>query len=207
MCAWTLVPIRGFSASKSRLQSVLPLPARRALNVGMLERVLEAVEGASDRAGHNPLAQCIVISPDAETLTYARFLGAQTLAEKSGIGLNAALTLGRAYARMQGAKTLLVLAADLPNVDADALVRLYRAVPEGTAAVIADKSGYGTNGLVLPASVNFVFSFGERSFFRHCAGLERLGVSTQVWRDPGLAFDLDTAFDLVAWKAAQAGAD
>jgi 2-phospho-L-lactate guanylyltransferase len=186
---------------------VLPPAERRALNVGMLERVLDAVVGSIDRAWPNPLAQCIVVSPDAETLTYARSRGAQALAEKGGTGLNAALALARESARAQGARTLLVLAADLPNVDADALVRLLRAVPAGTAAVIADKGGSGTNGLVLPASVNLSFSFGGGSLSRHRAALDGLGVSTQVWIDPSLAFDLDTASDLAAWKSAHAGAD
>lgn len=215
MNTWTLVPVRGLASGKSRLAALLSADERRALNAQLLERALEAIAQSADAlapSGNalappwNALARCIVVSADAEALELARSRDAHALDEGSDASLNAALERARAAAIARGAATLLILAADLPGVDAAALVRLQRAIPAHAAAVISDKTRSGTNGLLVPANANLRFAFGAGSLERHRAALEALGIDTRIWHESALAFDLDTAADYAAWKSPRAAA-
>lgn len=215
MNTWTLVPVRGLASGKSRLAALLSADERRALNAQLLERALEAIAQSADAlapSGNalappwNALARCIVVSADAEALELARSRGAHALDEGSDASLNAALERARAAAIARGAATLLILAADLPGVDAAALVRLQRAIPAHAAAVISDKTRSGTNGLLVPANANLRFAFGAGSLEHHRAALEALGIDTRIWHESALAFDLDTAADYAAWKSPRAAA-
>lgn len=194
MNRWTLVPMRGLALGKSRLAGVLDPRERLALNTMLLKRVLDAVAQAD-----GTLTRCIVASACDDALGIARARGAATLREAPGTGLNAALEFARALAVARGASALLTLAADLPDVTGQALRRLSSGVPGG-AAVIADKHGRGTNGLLLPAGAGLRFAFGENSLARHVAGLRAEGVEPVIWHDPALAFDLDSPDDHETWR-------
>ena len=198
---WTLIPVRGLASGKTRLAAMLSPAQRAELNGQLLERVLGAVRDAE-----GTLARCVVASAGADALGLARSLGAQALQEAQGTGLNAALERAATHARGQGAHTLLVLASDLPDVDAGALRRLLAAVPAGGAAILEDKSGTGTNGLVLPARHSMPFAFGADSLAKHRAALADSGLVHLVWNDPALAFDLDTPEDWRAYSARQRAA-
>jgi len=199
-CHWTLVPMRGLAAGKSRLAPLLAPAARIALNTMLLQTALDAVVALDGSA-----AQCIVASAGQDALALARQRGAVALEEAPGTGLNAALTAAREQAVARGAQTLLVLAADLPGVTGAALARLRASTAAGCAAIIADRSGTGTNGLWLPAHAALAFSFGPHSLERHHGALRALGIETRIWRDAELAFDIDTVDDYLAWHAAGLG--
>jgi 2-phospho-L-lactate guanylyltransferase len=203
MSRWIIVPIRGLATGKSRLAEVLDTDQRYALNRLLLERVLSAVAGSE-----GGLSRCVVASAGAEALALARKRGAIALAEPGDTELNAALESARTYARAGGASSLVILAADLPEVSAAALASLIAAVPAGGTAIVADKHGRGTNGLVLPAASVLRFAFGEGSLARHAAALRQAGVKPVVWDDPALAFDLDSPADYEQWqtRSRQAGA-
>ena len=117
-------------------------------------------------------------------------------------GLNAALAHACDEARSRRAATILILAADLPDVNGAALARLRNATPRESAAIIVDKLGSGTNGLLLPASCDAQFSFGEASLARHRQAIESSGVPMAVWNDPALAFDIDSPDDFLRWSLA-----
>lgn len=201
MSTWTLVPMRGLALGKSRLAPVLAPAARLALNALLLRRALDAVVAMDGSA-----ARCIVASAGQDALALARQHGAVPLEEAPGTGLNAALSAAREAAIARGAETLLVLPADLPGVTGAALARLRAARPTGTAAVVGDRRGTGTNGLLLPARAGLAFGFGEGSLERHRDALLALGLDTLIWRDADLAFDIDTAEDYHAWQAGLAAA-
>jgi 2-phospho-L-lactate guanylyltransferase len=197
MSLWTIVPARGLAAGKSRLAGVLDPARRLALNTLLLERVLAAIAAAD-----GGLDRCIVVSAGADALALARDKGAVPLKDPGEpVGLNAALEAARHLARVLGATNLRVLAADLPDVNGAALVALSAAVPANGLAIVADKHGSGTNGLLLPAACKLSFAFGEDSLARHTAAARLLGFEPLIWNAPALAFDLDSPDDYREWQS------
>ena len=197
MSDWFVVPIRSLSDGKSRLAGVLRPPERRAFNEMLLTRSLDAIARASDG-----LSRCIVASADRDALELANRRGATPLLDGPDCGLNAALAAACDEARSRQASSILILAADLPDVSGAALARLRDGTPSGSAAIIADKSGCGTNGLLLPARCESRFAFGQASLRRHCAAIESSGVPVAIWRDPALSFDIDSPDDFLRWSLA-----
>lgn len=199
--AWTIVPIRGLATGKTRLASVLDADGRRRLCTFMLLNTLDAVERTFDG-----LDRCIVVSADPDARAVAAARGARALDDPQGANpertLDAALEAGRQAARAAGATRLLVLSSDMPDIDADALQALLEATPDDTAALLGDKSGTGTNGMLLPATLPLPFAFGPGSLGRHGLALSALGAPARCCSDPRLAFDIDTPHDLEAWQRA-----
>jgi 2-phospho-L-lactate/phosphoenolpyruvate guanylyltransferase len=194
---WTIVPIRGLAASKSRLAGTINDAERKALNEWMLRTVLEAIA-----ANETSLERCLVVSPSADALALASSLGAKTLVEPAGAGLNQGLAIAASHAAEQGATRLLVLSADLPYVTGKAIDGLLAVAREGDWVVVgADHTRTGTNALVLNLPTKFVFRFGEGSLLRHREEAIRTGAAVVVHRDDALAHDLDSPADLARWQA------
>jgi 2-phospho-L-lactate guanylyltransferase len=194
---WTIVPVRGFAAGKSRLAPALSTTGRAALNRELLVRTL-AVIGEWCGA----LARCIVVSPSLSALRLARSAGATPLYEGTrAVGLNRAIDLGLIRARARGATHALILAGDLPRLTARALAEMERAARHDRCVVLApDKTGTGTNALLVGVDTGFAFAFGPDSFLAHRAAAERAGLGVRVVRRRELEFDLDLPADLAAWR-------
>lgn len=191
---WTIIPQRGLATGKARLADVLGARERRALNARLLKQALAAV--ADSHAG---LARVVVASAGEDTLEFARGAGAWALADPPGARLNEALENARDVVRERGANSILVMSADLPHATRAAVAHLRGAVPEGDAAIVADKHGTGTNALLLPAALPLSFAFGPGSLARHVEAVDALGVRVLVWRDPALALDIDLPGEYAAW--------
>jgi 2-phospho-L-lactate guanylyltransferase len=196
MSRWTIIPVRGLASGKSRLSSTLDAHARQALNRLLLQTVLEAVAGAE-----GGLSRCIVASGTDDASQLARLHGAHVLCDTGRGDLNAALEATRHRALLGGATSILALVADLPYASEAALARLFAAVPAGTAALVPDKQGVGTTGLLLPAQCQIKYMFGQNSLARHRHALREQHMQPIEWDDPALAFDLDTPADYLLWQA------
>lgn len=195
MSLWLVIPIRGLAAGKSRLATVLGAGERLSLNTQWLEALLDAFAALAGGLNH-----CVVVSPSDDALSYAEHRGAHALRE-AGLGdLNAALEQGCEYALARGAQRILILAADLPEVRSRALSRLLEACSTDAVTLIADKTGTGTNGMLLPANAARGFAFGEGSLARHERLFTTPGKPVHIWRDAGLALDIDTPDDLSDWR-------
>lgn len=197
---WTVVPVRGLAAGKSRLASVLDAAERAALNRELLMRTLAVVSewcGAPQR--------CIVVSPCTRALALARKAGAATLREGArAVGLNRAVRMGVARAAAQGATHVLILPGDLPHVGAGALSALVNSSGGEKRVVLApDKAGTGTNAVLVETAARFEFSFGAASFAAHRSAATRAGLIVTVVERGDLQFDLDTPEDLAAWRRAR----
>jgi len=194
MPAWTIVPMRGLASGKSRLAPALDAPDRLQLCTRMLLGTLDAV-----RATFGSLDRCIVVSADAAARSLAQASGARTLCDPPGAGLDRALDAARELARSEGATRLLLLSADLPDIDRPALQSVLASAQHAAPVLFADKYGTGTNGMLVPAALPLRFAFGPGSLQRHRAALAALGVDAASSDDPRLAFDIDTPADLDAW--------
>jgi len=198
---WTVVPMRGLCSGKQRLAATLTPVERESLNRELLDRVLKAVGTAL-----GGWQQCIVQSADPHVVDEVDRRGGVGLLDLPGAGLNEALDQARGEARRRGAEQLLVLSADLPAITPQAVRQLVSATNEASIAIVADKTGTGTNGLLLPAVIDFRFEFGHGSLDRHWRQCRRQDHAARIWNAWALQFDLDTEDDLRTWRRIDGGA-
>ncbi len=195
-----LVPVRGLEQAKARLGEALDAEERLHLTESLLRRTLAAAAAAPG------VTLVAVISPDQAALHLAAALGAAPL-EETGTDLNAALEEGRQWARAIAATAILVLPADLPAIDseavADVLARAREAIdPAGGAdvrpvvALVPDRAGTGTNALLLSPPEAIAFAFGPGSRAAHAAAAGRVGARYIELGGP-LSLDLDMPDDLL----------
>ena len=107
---WIVVPVRSLTGGKRRLAPVLEPHERAGLVRRMLVRTLEAATAAGPAV--------LVVSPDPAALALAREHGAAGLEEPQPIGLNHALALAAREVSRRGGEAMLVVSADLPDVEA-----------------------------------------------------------------------------------------
>jgi 2-phospho-L-lactate/phosphoenolpyruvate guanylyltransferase len=188
-----VVPIRSLRHGKTRLSPVLGNEARENLLLGVAVRVVSAAVDSG------VIETVLVISPDAETLTWAAGLGPAVVAEpqpENRPGLNGAIDAGRVWALGRGASAMISLFADLPLIIPDDI----RGLVARTEPVVLgpDRRGEGTNALLLRLAgrgAEFTFAFGEGSLAKHLEEARRLGLGAALHDAPGIAFDLDTPDD------------
>ncbi len=184
-----VVPINILAAAKSRLADYLNLDDRRHLVFWMGNRVLASLKASG------MVEAVAVVSPDREVLRWAEERGVVPLYQASG-GLNSGLQLGRLWGDKIGAEALLVLLGDLPCLTPDEVAEFVRR-GAGQAVVLApDRFERGTNGLLVRLSLDLPFAFGEGSLERHRSLVERAGETPDLYRAPGMAFDVDSFADL-----------
>jgi 2-phospho-L-lactate guanylyltransferase len=197
---WVVLPVRGEASGKSRLGPLLDRVERMRLNRMLFHHTLQAIA-----EWQGTLARCIVVTPCARTGVAARRAGAIWLPERQPRrGLNRAVNLAVAHAVRHGARVLLVLHGDLPEVSPAALQALSRAAAGARVTIAPDRTRTGTNALLLATCARFDFAYGRDSFALHAGNARKRGWMLAVYRDPRLAFDLDTPADLTAWRSRSA---
>jgi 2-phospho-L-lactate/phosphoenolpyruvate guanylyltransferase len=195
---WLLLPVKAFDKGKSRLRSVLADATRSALNEYFLRRMLAI---ARQFPGSTRTA---VISDCDRVLRIAAACGVRTVRQTSGPGLNRAASEGVADVRRRGARSVLLIASDLPTLRASDLRELADRARRGGGIVICpDKDRTGTNAIVLPADAHLRFRFGKGSFLGHRIEATRAGFPPIVHFNVRVAFDVDKPQDLVLWPGAR----
>ena len=215
---WIVIPVRSLTEGKRRLAPILERGERAALVRRMFLRTLEAALAAGPPV--------LVVSPDPDALALARDHGATGLEEPRPVELNHALELAAREAASRGADALLVISADLPDLEA-ADLRAMLPPPEsdpgqplspdlpvpangggtgrngsGTVAgdalvrIAPDEAGVGTNALYVRPPDLLSFEYGETSCPRHLEQARARGARIVRVDRPGLRFDLDTPGDL-----------
>ena len=190
---WAIIPVKAPGQGKSRLAEVLSPAERAALVAAMLGRVVEAARGCP------AIAQVALVSPSDHGFT-----GRVALLPDAAGTLNGALMEAVAALREAPPKRLLVIAADLPGIDARDVAMLAKAA-EASIAIAPDRHGSGTNALSLPwAAAAFRFAFGPGSHARHRAEAHRLGFAVETILSAGLENDVDVPADLLDARRALA---
>ena len=215
---WIVVPVRSLTDGKRRLAPALAPGARSALVRRLFIRTLKAAVEAG-----RPV---LVVSPDPAALDLAREHGAAALEEPRPAELNHALELAAREAEAQGAGALLVVSADLPDLEAADLRamlpppkseaispaaasvrspanakaggrdRSAASMEEAAVRIAPDETGTGTNALFVRPPGLLAFEYGVTSCRRHVEQARRLGARVEEIDRPGLRFDLDTPDDL-----------
>jgi 2-phospho-L-lactate guanylyltransferase len=174
-----IVPFKGLAGAKTRLAGALPDEERAALAREMLMRVLTACEGARS------IDETLLVTPDPSGLRYAG-----DLLIDAGTGHPDAVQL--ALADLRAATGALVVMADCPFAEAEALDRLVEAA-RPLALVPADDGG--VNALALRYVNGFHPRFGVRTETM-ISSARAHGIDPVVIEDARLAFDVDRPGDL-----------
>ena len=192
---WIVIPVRSLTDGKRRLAPVLDPDERAGLVRRMFLRTLEAAIEAGPPV--------LVVSPDPAALTLARDRGATGLEEPRPVELNHALELAAREAAARGATALLVVSADLPDLEAEDLRAMLPPPPAAPSApadavvrIAPDEAGIGTNALYVRPPGLLSFEYGETSCRRHLEQARARGARVERVDRPGLRFDLDTPDDL-----------
>ena len=193
-----VIPIRGLWGSKTRLAPMFDERHRARLVAGMAFHVLRVTHD-SGLAG-----KIVVVTRDdhlLETLDEELPDVHGILQGPGSVGMNAGIDTGRQVAVRSGSDRLLVLPADLPELDAADLAAM---LASGADVVIGPDLGlHGTNALLLNGRETvsaFPFHFGLGSRLEHERAAVDLGLQVEDVVRPGLALDLDTPDDWAKLK-------
>jgi 2-phospho-L-lactate/phosphoenolpyruvate guanylyltransferase len=182
-----LVPVKAFHEAKLRLATALDAGSRADLARAMASNVVAA-------AGGLPVS---VVCDDPEVAAWADTVGAAVI-WRPGRGLNGAVSDGVASLAASGFERVIVMHADLPHA-----LDLGSVLDFDGITLVPDRRDDGTNVVSVPSASGFEFSYGPRSFARHCAEAARLGLPLRLVREPRLTWDVDIPDDLAVptWLA------
>lgn len=208
MRATAIIPVKRFGRAKQRLLERLDRPQRAGLVKAMLADVLASLSECA------AVERMIVVTGEgrAERIALEQAKRSATplevLREPGERGHSQAATLGIIRALALGAECCALLPGDCPLLDAAELDGAIDRMTAGRVAVIPDRHGTGTNGLLLAPADAIGPAFGEDSAARHRDRAERAGYEVAVEPLRSLALDLDTPADLAALaEALAAGPD
>ena len=186
-----IVPMKPFSLAKQRLRPVLQDEERRALAYDMLTHMLATV------AESNIADMAVLVSADQQVLQMAATRDFHPLQESTS-GYSESTAQAIQWTQTKGIDTVLILPADLPNLQPADLHGLIALLPDEPQAMIIapDATETGTNALLLRPPDLLPPSFGPDSFNRHCSLARSIGVEPIIYRSPSLAYDIDLPADL-----------
>jgi 2-phospho-L-lactate guanylyltransferase len=185
-----LVPVKNLADAKQRLSPVLSPEERFALAQAMCEDVLQALASWQNR----PAVAVVTSDPFARDLA-ARF-NFDIVADDLNSGETSAIERATAVCRERGAKSTLVVPADIPLIENSELQKIIDSSPPGGAVLVPDAAGRGTNAAWRSPGDLFPLRFGNDSFLPHLAAAKATGMPCVVLKLPGIARDVDRPEDL-----------
>ncbi len=190
------MPVKNLRYAKQRLAGVLSAEERQALFRAMLGDVLSALAASEGLAG------ILLVTRDPEVLRLAARYGARALVEEDNRGHTAASSFGAHTLAKEGVAGMLQLPADIPLVtpeDIGALLQAHKEAPAVTLSPSLDEQG--SNAVACSPPDLLPLRFGDGSFLPHLQRARALGIEPQIVKRQGLALDVDTPADLVAFLA------
>lgn len=185
-----LVPMKPFAESKARLADVLDDAARIELSRRLFQRTLRVLRRVRG------IARVAVISRDAEVLKIARRRGAWGIWEARA-GLNQALEQATRVAVANGARAVLIVPADLPQLAPRAVEKILALGDNPPCIVIASaQRDGGTNALLVNPAGLIEYAFGENSAREHWRRAENASARVALYESDTVTFDLDLPEDL-----------
>jgi 2-phospho-L-lactate guanylyltransferase len=186
---FAVIPVKGFSESKSRLSDLFSSEDRARLVMAMLRDVVRSVSASK------VVAKAVVISTDSEILELACSLGLEAI-EEVGSGLNNAVEQATDWCVANGGDSVLVLPSDVPLIECEDVTRLVMIGSARNSIAISPSGDGGTNALMRSPPNVIPPRFGPKSFSRHIEEALNRGVVVNFYRSPRLALDIDSEEDL-----------
>jgi 2-phospho-L-lactate/phosphoenolpyruvate guanylyltransferase len=191
-----LVPIKNLADAKQRLSSVLSPEERLALAQAMCEDVLRTLARWQNRPA------VAVVSSDRFACDLATRFGFEVVADGHNAGETSAIEMATAICRDRGARTTLVIPADIPLIENAELQQIADSAPPGGTVLVPDAAGRGTNAAWRSPGDLFPLRFGNDSFLPHLAAARATGLPCVVLELPSIARDVDRPEDLYELAAA-----
>src|SRR4051812_6763741 len=189
-----IVPIKSFDVAKQRLSESLASGGRRSLGRGMFAGGPGAPR-KPEGLGETAVVPAAGAAPAAAT-------GERMVVLEDDVcdGQSAATQIGIHYALERGFERVLLVPGDTPLLKPPELEALLaRSERDGIAvAIVPDRHGTGTNGLLIAPPGIFDPSFGPGSLERHRAEAQERRLVHRVEALPSLEHDVDTPGDLAA---------
>jgi 2-phospho-L-lactate/phosphoenolpyruvate guanylyltransferase len=204
--ATAIIPVKRFGHAKQRLLEALDRPARATVVKAMLRDVLTAISEAKQ------VERLIVVTGEGRAERIALHHAQRTttplevLRDPKDAGHSQAATLGIVRAKALGADCVALLPGDCPLLEPAELDGALERMRAGRVAVVPDRHGTGTNGLLMSPPDAIGPAFGEGSRDRHTGRARSARHEVAIEALPSLALDLDTPDDLEALAAALAEA-
>lgn len=189
MSVSAIIPVKKLDDAKSRLSSLLSKNERREFCLEMLEDVLVAVKTT------RCIRWTVVVSVDPTVLQAAKSFDMVTLME-SQPSLNQAVSEAINWCVQNGAKSTLILPADIPLITPRDLNKIFSLGKEAAMVISPSRSEDGTNALLLTPPNILPTSYGKHSFQRYIKEASRQAISFHTIKLPGIALDIDTVEDL-----------
>ena len=194
MTVTIVIPVKPLDEAKSRLASVLGPEPRRELVTDMLKNVLAAAKQSKSQ-------KILVVTRDPMVGAMVSTAGAEWTPDPATT-LNGSLQKVFRTCWANG-ETPLYLPADLPRLRASEIDGILGGWDAQERIVLSPcHKEQGTNALLVPATCGFEPQLGDGSFPRHLQRASSSGIVTEVYRAPGLAFDIDTPEDLLIHRYA-----
>jgi 2-phospho-L-lactate/phosphoenolpyruvate guanylyltransferase len=197
MSTIAILPVKSFGAAKQRLAPALGAGSRQVLARAMFSDVMATLRRVPE------LDSIVVVTADPVAEQAARAERVQVLRDTEQSGQSAAAGIGVSHALASRFERALLVPGDTPLLDPGEVAGLLAL--DATVAIVPDRHGTGTNGLLLSPPDAIEPSFGPGSLSRHVAAAEAAGVRYLVEQVQTLMLDVDTGDDLAALEAALAG--
>ncbi|WP_197019238.1 2-phospho-L-lactate guanylyltransferase [Thioalkalivibrio sp. HK1] len=194
-----VVPVKDRAQAKGRLAGVLDAKERSSLCRAMLEDLLDQLIRARSLAGIS------LVACDDETIALADRYRVECLVEEKNEGHDAAVAFASNRLADRGVQGFLQLPGDIPGVRAseiDRLIAAHASAPAFTIAPSHDRRG--SNAIVCSPPDLLPLRFGDDSFRAHLAKARALGIEPMVVESPGIARDIDTLDDILAFLSTPA---
>jgi 2-phospho-L-lactate guanylyltransferase len=187
---WAVVPAKSLGRGKSRLRAVLDDEDRTAFARTLLEHVLGVL-------GQCGLDGVLVATDGDDVAELAASMGARVRRDRDPRSLAHVVDGALAEVEGLGARTAVVLMADLPRIEPADVHALLSALDDHEVAVVRDHKGRHTNALAVSPPTAMATCFGSSdSFAAHCESARRQGLRLAVVQNERFAFDVDAPADL-----------
>jgi 2-phospho-L-lactate guanylyltransferase len=186
------VPVKERVACKSRLSSTLSARGRLDLVRTLLHHVIGVLR---DTPAIDHIA---LVSPERDDIPADILLLAN---ERQGINQDLTRALPEVVAR--GAKSAIIVAADLPLLDRTDIAALLERMKHSGVPIAPDRHQLATNALALELPSPVEPSFGEGSLARHLADSHMHGIEAGLLHRRGFSHDIDNIEDLQQLRASK----
>ena len=192
-----LVPVKNFSAGKSRLAPALCPAQREILSAFMLGSVLRVLQESGR------FAWVFVVTHDVRVAQIGQDYEARVIWEPEPTNENQAIWYATEICRALGVESLLVLPADIPFLTVqDVAAILSGTTQEPKVTLCPSKEGTGTNALLRTPPDVIPARFGPNSFSLHRLEAEARKIPCEIYPLPRVALDIDRPEDLFALRRA-----